>query len=46
MNTNPNEYRWKCPKGHVTVWTYPEHYYCQTCKARYEGKPIDTLGMV
>ncbi|NOQ48440.1 MAG: hypothetical protein GQ576_04790 [Methanococcoides sp.] len=43
--TNPNEYRWKCPKGHVTVWTYDDHYYCATCRTNHPGSPVDTLGV-
>lgn len=52
-NTNPNEYRYRCPAGHVTVrkistargkYTGCEvpAYYCNTCKKTYQGKPIDT----
>jgi len=56
--TNPDEYRWKCPKGHVTVIKVRTHggrgdgsardyqYDCRTCRIRYEGKPIDTIGTI
>lgn len=53
MITNPNEYRYRCPDGHVTVKRistnkrnaaiYTPAYYCGTCKKTYQGKPIDTL---
>lgn len=53
--TNPDEYRFRCPNGHVTLrriklrpeakkGTDPKpSFYCNTCKKRYGGKPIDLL---
>lgn len=56
--TNPDEYRYRCPKGHVTIRRNVNvcdrskrakgvknkpAYYCNTCKQRYDGSPIDQL---
>ena len=39
MTTEP--WRYRCPEGHTTITTRTAGYYCQVCRAYYEGDPVD-----